>query len=118
MRAGLLWGTLGMAVGFGLASLFNFVRFGKIMNPNFSEPLLHTNGTTRQLEYAAGLLVSPSGGMFVFWPAASFLVLTACLLPLVRRRSSLYGRPALVLAVVVACLTVGFASWVTPFRWV
>ncbi len=117
MWPGLLWGTLGMVVGFGLASLFNIVRFGKIINPNFSEPLLHTNGTARQLEYAAGLLVSPSGGIFVFWPAASLLVLTACLLPLVRRRSGLYGRPALVLGFVIAGLMFGFASWWTPFGW-
>jgi hypothetical protein len=117
MRAGLLWGTLGLVVGFGLASLFNVVRFGKILNPNFSEPLLHTNGTARQLENAAGLLVSPSGGVFLFWPAASLLVLTACLLPLIWRRSGLYGRPALVLAFVIAGLTFGFASWWTPFGW-
>lgn len=115
--APLLWGTAGMVVGIGLASLFNEVRFGKIINPNFSEPLLHTHGTSRQLEYAAGLHVSPSGGMFVFWPVASLLVLTACLLPLVRRRNGLYGRPALVLAFVVAGLTFGFASWWTPFGW-
>ncbi len=117
MRSGLLWGTLGMVIGFGLASLFNVVRFGKIINPNFSEPLLHTNGTGWQLENAAGVLMSPSGGMFVFWPAASFLVLTACLLPLVRWRSGLYGRPALVLGFVIAGLIFGFASWWTPFGW-
>jgi hypothetical protein len=114
---GLLWGTLGLAVGFTLASLFNIVRFGKIINPNFSEPLLHTNGTGRQLEYSAALLVSPSGGMFVFWPVASLLVLTACLLPLVRRSRGLYGRPALVLGFVIAGLIFGFASWWTPFGW-
>ena len=117
LRPGLLWGTLGMVVGLGLASLFNVVRFGKMLNPNLSEPLLHTNSTGRQLEYAVGLLVSPSGGMFVFWPAASLLVLTACLLPLVRWRSGLYGRPALVLGFVIAGLIFGFASWWTPFGW-
>jgi hypothetical protein len=117
LRTGLLWGTLGMVVGFALASLFNIVRFGKIFNPNLSEPLLHTNGTGRQLEYAAGVLASPSGGMFVFWPAASLLILTACLLPVVRRRNGVWGRPALVLAFVIAGLTFGFASWWTPFGW-
>jgi hypothetical protein len=116
IRAQLLWGAAGMIVAITLASLFNEVRFGKVVNPNLFERQLHTNGTARQLEYAGGLLVSPSGGMFVFWPAASVLVLTACLLPLVRRRS-LYGRPALVLAFVIAGLIFGFASWWTPFGW-
>jgi hypothetical protein len=114
--AHLLWGAAGMTVAITLASLFNEVRFGKVLNPNLFERQLHTNGTARQLEYAAGLLVSPSGGMFVFWPAASVLVLTACLLPIVRRRSG-DGRPALVLAFVVAGLIFGFASWWTPFGW-
>jgi hypothetical protein len=111
------WGLTGMIVGIVLASLFNEVRFGKIINPNVFEEQLHTNGTARQLEYAAGLLVSPSGGMFVFWPAASLLVLTACLLPLLSRRERLYGRPALVLGFVAAGLIFGFASWWTPFGW-
>src|SRR5262249_61358787 len=101
VRAEALWGIGGLAVAFTLASLFNEVRFGKVLNPNFFEPQLHTPGTGRQLEYAAGLLVSPSGGMFVFWPAASFLVLAACLLPLVRRPSGgVYCPPAPVLGVV------------------
>jgi hypothetical protein len=117
IRSHLLWGVAGMAVGITLASLFNEVRFGKIINPNFFERQLHTHGTARQLEYAAGLLVSPSGGMFVFWPAASVLVLTACLLPVVWRRNGVYGRPALVLAFVIAGLIFGFASWWTPFGW-
>jgi hypothetical protein len=116
VRAEALWGIGGLAVAFTLASLFNEVRFGKVFNPNFFEPQLHTPGTARQLEYAAGLLVSPSGGMFVFWPAASILVATACLLPLVRR-GRVYGRPALVLGFVIGGLMFGFASWWTPFGW-
>ena len=93
------------------------MRFGKVLNPNLFEKQLHTNGTGRQLEYAAGLLVSPSGGMFVFWPTVSVLVLTACLLPLVWRRRGVWGRPAVVLAFVIAGLIFGFASWWTPFGW-
>ena len=116
IRAHLLWGAAGMAVAITLASLFNEVRFGKISNPNFFESQLHTNGTARQLEYAAGVLISPSGGMFVFWPAASVLILAGCLLPIVWRRG-VYGRPALVLAFVIAGLVFGFASWWTPFGW-
>jgi hypothetical protein len=113
----LLWGAGGMVVGITLASLFNEVRFGKVINPNVYERQLHTNSTGRQLEYAAGLLVSPSGGMFIFWPALSVLVLTACLLPVVRRRNGVWGRPALVLGFVIAGLMFGFASWWTPFGW-
>jgi hypothetical protein len=56
--------------------------------------------------------------MFVFWPVASVLVLAACLLPLLARgRSNVDVRPALVLLVVILLLTLGFASWWTPFGW-
>jgi hypothetical protein len=118
IRPHLVWGAVGLGVGIVAASLFNVVRYGKIISPNFFESDLHTPGVARKLEYALGVLVSPSGGMFVFWPVASVLVLAACLLPLLARgRSNVDVRPALVLLVVILLLTLGFASWWTPFGW-
>jgi len=116
IRPHLIWGTVGFVVGILAASLFNVVRYGKVISPNFFEAELHTPGIERKLEYAAGVLVSPSGGMFVFWPAASVLVLAACVVAL-RRRREVDVRPALVLVLVILGLTLGFASWWTPFGW-
>ena len=106
----------GLAFGITAASLFNVVRYGKVISPNFFEPKLHTPGVARKLEYAAGVLVSPSGGMFVFWPVVSVLVLVACAVPFLRRRNADI-RPALVILAVILGLTIGFASWWTPFGW-
>jgi hypothetical protein len=106
----------GLLVGITAASLFNVVRYGKVISPNFFEAKLHTPGVARKLEYAAGVLVSPSGGMFVFWPVASVLVLVACVVALLRRRN-VDVRPALVILAVILGLTIGFASWWTPFGW-
>src|SRR5262245_24006696 len=114
IRPHLIWGGAGIAFGIVAASLFNEVRYSKVISPNFFESELHTPGLGRKLEYAAGVLVSPSGGMFVFWPAASVLVLVACL---VAFRKRLDIRPALVILAVIAGLTFGFASWWTPFGW-
>ena len=116
IRPHLIWGTIGLAVGILAASLFNVVRYGKVISPNFFESTLHTPGVARKLEYALGVLVSPSGGMFVFWPAASVLVLAACVVA-VRGRRDVDVRPALVLLLVILGLTLGFASWWTPFGW-
>jgi hypothetical protein len=116
VRTHLICGTVGLAVGILAASLFNVVRYGTVISPNFFESELHTPGLARKLEYALGVLVSPSGGMFVFWPAASVLVLVACVVA-VRRRSDVDVRPALVLLLVILGLTLGFASWWTPFGW-
>jgi hypothetical protein len=114
IRPHLTWGAAGIAFGIVTASLFNEVRYGKVISPNFFESKLHTPGVGRKLEYAVGVLVSPSGGMFVFWPAASVLVLVACFVAF-RRRLDI--RPALVILAVIAGLTLGFASWWTPFGW-
>ena len=116
IRPHLIWGTVGFVVGILAASLFNVLRYGKVISPNFFEAELHTPGIARKLEYAAGVLVSPSGGMFVFWPAASVLVLAACVVAL-RRRREVDVRPVLVLVLVILGLTLGFASWWTPFGW-
>jgi hypothetical protein len=117
IRDHVLWGAAGMAVAITAASWFNVIRYGGVVSPNFFEANLHTPGVSRKLEYAAGVLVSPSGGMFVFWPAASVLIAMACLLPLTLWRNKVDRRPALVLIVVIAGLALGFASWWTPFGW-
>ena len=116
IRTELVAGAAGIAVAIVAASLFNVVRFGSVLNTNYLDPKLHTPGLGRKLEYALAVLVSPNGGIFVFWPAASLLVLIACLVPfLVRGRVD--ARPALVISVVSLGLTVGFAAWWTPFGW-
>lgn len=104
-------GVAGLAAGVVLASLFNIVRFGSVLNTNYLEPDLRTPGLARPLEYTLALLVSPNGGIVVYWPAAAMLVLTACLLPLAVRSAHLEMWPALVLIGVMTTLTLGFASW-------
>jgi len=118
VRPHLLWGAGGLAVAILLTSLFNVVRYGKVISPNFFEEGLHTPGLARKVEYAVGVLVSPSGGMFIFWPAASVLVLAACVAAIAwRKRGDVDVRPAVVLLLVILGLTAGFASWWTPFGW-
>lgn len=118
IRPHLVWGAAGLSLGIVAASLFNEVRYGKVISPNFFEDGLHTLGVARKLEYALGVLVSPSGGMFVFWPAASVLVLAACVVAILwRKRRDVDPRPAIVILFVILGLTLGFASWWTPFGW-
>jgi hypothetical protein len=116
IRGQIIGGASGIVTAFVAASLFNVVRFGSILNTNYLDGRLHTPGLARKLEYALGVLFAPNGGIFVFWPTASLLLVAACLLPfLVRARE---GRtPALVIAGITLGLTVGFASWWTPFGW-
>ena len=118
VRPHFIWGAAGFAVGILAASLFNVVRYGKVISPNFFEEGLHTHGVARRLEYTLGVLVSPSGGMFVFWPAVCILVLAACVVAIAsRNRPGVDVWTALVILVVIAGLSIGFASWWTPFGW-
>jgi hypothetical protein len=56
--------------------------------------------------------------MFVFWPAACFLVLAACVVAIAqRKRRDIALLPAVVILLVIGGLTLGFASWWTPFGW-
>ncbi len=109
------WAAAGIAAAIALASLFNVVRFGNVLNTNYLEPALHTPSFGRVLDYVAALFASPSGGMLVFWPSASVLLGLACILPLVRANLELL--PALVIVGTIIGLTVGFAAWWTPFGW-
>jgi hypothetical protein len=113
-----VWGAAGMSVAIVAASLFNIVRFGSVLNTNYLDSQLRTPGTARILDYVAAVFFSPSGGLFFSWPAASFLVSAACLVALVTAPfRSTYTRTALVVICCVIALSIGFASWWTPFGW-
>jgi len=114
----LVFGAVGMAIAITAASLFNVVRFGSVLNTNYLDPKLRTPGIARTLDYALAVFFSPSGGLYISWATASLLVSAACLIALVRAPfRSAYTRPALVVIGVVTALTIGFASWWTPFGW-
>jgi hypothetical protein len=115
IRPHLIWGAAGVVVAFIATSLFNIIRYDSIWNRNLLDSTLHTHGV-HVLAHFAGVFVSPSGGLFVFWPAAGVLIATACVLAW-RRRRELDGRPALVVGLVVLVLAIGFASWWSPFGW-
>jgi hypothetical protein len=116
-----IWGGAGVLAAFVLTSLFNVVRFGSILNKNYLHHDFHTPGVVRKLDGAAGLLVSPSGGILVFWASATLVVGACCLPPLIRaarnRRVDADVYPALVLTAVALALVFTLASWWTPFGW-
>jgi hypothetical protein len=117
----MIWGCGGVAAAFLLSSLFNIVRFGSIVNKNYLNSDFHTPGPIRKLDAMAGLLVSPSGGIIVFWASASLVVIAACTPPMLRairrRRIDTYTWPAFVIAGIALALVVTLASWWAPFGW-
>jgi hypothetical protein len=112
IRSHLIAGAAGMVVAIVAASLFNVVRFGSVLNVNYLDGKLRTPGIWHKVEYAFAVFVSPGDGLLFFWPAAVVLVAAAWIVGV--KRDVI---PAAVLLVSTAVLTVGFASWWTPFGW-
>ena len=121
VRPQVLAAALGVLVAVVLAAAFNVLRFGTPRNAYYLDPELRTTTAHWVAELAAGLFVSPNGGILVFWPLASLLVGALVSGPLIR---GVHGRatwsdawPALALVSIVVAITVGLATWWAPFGW-
>ncbi len=117
IRRHVLFGAAGIAVGFGCAALFNVLRFGSVENTNYLQSEYRTP-LGRIPEFAAGLFVAPNGGILFFWPVAALLMAAMVVLPFVRRGARFDRKVALALAAIVIGLTLGLASWYSPFGWI
>jgi hypothetical protein len=120
IRLHVLAGAIGLSLAITVASALNLIRFGSPMNTHYLSDDFRTPAG-RVLELAAGLIASPSGGILVFWPFASALVVLLLALPIAhaaRGATSLRDLwPAGVLVAVLVTLVLGLASWWVPFGW-
>ncbi len=121
LRRHLLLGMTGIALAFAATSAFNLLRYGTPKNAYYLDPGLRTSSVGEFLEVAAGLFVSPNGGIVIFWPLASLAVLLLLAVPALRAARGLApwrdAWPALALVAILAALTVGLAAWWQPFGW-
>jgi len=121
IRLHLAFGAGGVGLAVLAAAALNLLRFGDPRNTHYLDPQFRTPTPERTLEFAAGLVVAPSGGIVVFWPVASILVVLLLGLPIYRvLRRTIAMRdawPALALVAVLAGLLLGLAFWWVPFGW-
>ena len=112
----------GLVLAVLVASALNLIRFGSPRNTHYLDDDFRTPTVGRMLEFAAGLFISPNGGIVPFWPIASVLVALLLAIPIVctiRSRAAVRETwPALALAALIAALVLGFALWWVPFGWV
>lgn len=110
----------GFVSGVACLLIFNVFKFGTWRNIVHSDPILRATGTGRRFEIFLGLLFSPNGGLFWYWPAA-LLVAVVLVVALSRGRAAL-GSPAFVASLLTlagfAAQLVGLANWYAPFGWV
>lgn len=115
--------ALAVAVGGGLGAnaAFNVWRYGWAYNDFLLQPILRAPGIPQWLSAFAALWGSPNGGLLLFAPLAVALVCGAGLWALVgalRRTGSGWAlAPAIGAVAVLAGMTLGLASWYSPFGW-
>ncbi len=111
----------GCAVGVITVIGLNLLRWGTPWNKVYSLEIYKTP-TGRVPDTSAGLLFSPNGGLIIFWPVASALVI-ACIYFLIRAMRQERGdrlanawAPAILLIGGIG-LIVSLAAWWAPFGW-
>lgn len=112
--------ALGAALGASLAAIaltaaFNVFRYDSLTNITYLAPTFQVRAPSAVAGQAVALLISPNGGLLLFWPATALLVVVAA-------RTLLGGSPEVRLRVaVVAAVASGFllslALWWSPFGW-
>jgi hypothetical protein len=121
IRRHVVFAGIGLALGLSFASAFNVLRFGTPRNAYYLDPALRTQSLHWIAELSAGLFVSPNGGIVLFWPLASLLTAVLVAIPFARalrhRTTWIDTWPALALAAMLLALTLGLASWWSPFGW-
>jgi len=108
------------AAGVALLLSFNYLKFGTWKNVIHSDPVLRATGVGRRSEIFLGLIFSPNGGLFWYWPVSVLLV--AVLIFLAIRTASRIGLSAATPSVLVLfgflAQLVGLSNWYAPFGWV
>ena len=111
-------GTAAIGAGIAMNALFNILRFGTWRNTMYLTDELRTDGTGRTASYLIGQFVSPSSGVFGFWPIWTLLLVTgiATLFASGQRRTDRLA--ALCIFSSIGALASSLALWYSPFGWI
>jgi len=112
--------VFGCAAGVALLVCFNYFKFGTWQNVIHSDPVLRATGVGRRSEIFLGLIFSPNGGLFWYWPVSVLLV--AVLMFLAISAASRIGlsaaAPSVLVLVSFLAQLLGLSNWYAPFGWV
>jgi hypothetical protein len=105
------------AVTLGVIGVYNFARFGTVVNAVDSSPRLFVPELRDQVSFFLAIWLSPNGGLLLFWPSFGVLLALAgfAAFHLRGRRGELV--PAGMAGLILLGLTAGFAKWWSPLGW-
>jgi hypothetical protein len=112
---------LGATVGAAAGAAFNVFRFGTFRNVEYLDPLFRTPGVARKLEWWAGTWLSPTAGIWLFWPLITILLFLMIIIAsrhVFHRDGWKSWLPPLAVVLTTTTFTAGLALWYTPFGWI
>ena len=112
----------GVLLGIAVSAGFNWFRFGQLTNSDYLQSNLQVPGLARKLDLSVGLWVAPNGGVAMFWPLATAVVIGVLWIAIrpLWQRSTDWRRslPAIALVASLLVVTGTLASWYAPFGWI
>jgi hypothetical protein len=100
-----------------VVGIYNFARFGTVVNGVNSNPQLWVPAVRDQVSFFFAIWLSPNGGLLLFWPSFGALLALAAMAALRRREHRRALMVAGITALTLLGLTVGFAKWWSPLGW-
>jgi hypothetical protein len=109
---------LGCSLSFIVNCLFNYFRYGTFQNILLLQDFFIVDSNYQRLISFLGIWISPGGGILFFW-FSFFAFLFLNLFLTFQKKQSFYKLAELsLLAIVLIGLSVGFATWFSPFGWI
>ncbi|MEC4807407.1 MAG: hypothetical protein SAJ72_24520, partial [Jaaginema sp. PMC 1080.18] len=109
---------LGVSLSFIVNCLFNYFRYGTFQNILLLQDFFIVDSNFQKLISFLGIWISPGGGILFFW----FFFFTFLFLNLFltfQKKQPFYKLAELsLLAIVLIGLSIGFATWFSPFGWI
>jgi hypothetical protein len=101
------------AVTLCVIAVYNFARFGTVVNAVDSSPQYFAPTLRDQASFFLAIWLSPNGGLLPFWPSFGVLLGLAGFTALPRREPLV----ASIAGLTLLGLTAGFAKWWSPLGW-
>lgn len=107
--------VVGSSLAVVAGALFNLFRYGTIDNVNYLAPFFRVRAPSNVLRQAVTIVLSPNGGLFLYWPLllAPLVIAFMALRPATRDTRARIAVVALALVGFIALL----AMWFSPFGW-
>ncbi len=116
--------VIATAVTAAVSAAFNYVRFGSVLNTSYLNPITLVPTLRIQASWFLAIWFSPNGGVALFWPSMTLVLLLGAVAAMRTAKVTEPGRarflallPAALVAVVLLGVTVGLSRWWSPLGW-